>query len=120
MRATFPRAGDDGILRERVPIAVNDVSLVAVSGGVRMAIFAKPRAKLTAIRGVRDGALEVALAAPPVDGAANAELVRFVAELSGVSPRDVTLLSGAGARHKRVELRGVSIEQVRAALARLE
>jgi uncharacterized protein YggU (UPF0235/DUF167 family) len=32
----------------------------------------------------------------------------------------VTLLAGAGARHKRIELRGVSIEQVRAALARIE
>lgn len=95
-----------------------DVSLLAVAGGVRVAIHAKPRAKATALRGVRDGALEVAIAAPPVDGAANEELVRFFADLLGLPKRDVVLLAGENGRHKRVELRGVGVDDVRAALMR--
>jgi uncharacterized protein (TIGR00251 family) len=99
-----------------MPLA--DVSLLVVAGGVRLAIYAKPRAKVTAIRGVRDGALEIALAAPPVDGAANEELVRFLADVVGVTKRDVVLLAGASGRQKRVELRGVGVDDVRAALMR--
>lgn len=97
---------------------ITDVVLVAVTGGVRLAIFAKPGARATAIRGARDGALELALAAPPVDGAANDELVRFLAEVTGVTKRDVVLLAGESGRQKRVELRGVGVDEVRAALAR--
>ena len=94
----------------------NEIALVAVTGGVRLAIFAKPRAKATEIRGVRDGAVEIALAAAPVDGAANEELIRFLAEVMGVPKRDVVLLAGEGGKQKRVEVRGVSIDEARAML----
>lgn len=48
--------------------------------------------------------LELALRAPPVDGKANAALVRFLGEVLDLAPSRVTLKTGAGSRIKRVEL----------------
>lgn len=87
--------------------------MVSKEGAQRIEIHAKPRASKSAIRGVKDGALEVALAAPPVDGAANAELVRFLADELGIPKRDVRLLRGEGARTKLVEIVGVDAASLR-------
>lgn len=86
-------------------------------GTVRFAVHAKPRAKKSAIVGVSQGALEVALAAPPVDGAANDELVRFLSKALGLPKRGVTLLAGEGSRHKRIAVTGLAPEEVVARLA---
>lgn len=61
-------------------------------------------------------AVKIRLAAPPVDGAANAELVRFVAERLGVPRAAVRIAAGAGARRKVVEVDGLGAEALRAAL----
>lgn len=86
-------------------------------GSVRFAVHAKPRAKKSAIVGVSQGALEVALAAPPVDGAANDELVRFLSKSLGLPKRDVALLAGEGSRHKRIAVTGLTAEDLLARLA---
>ena len=49
-------------------------------GELRLKVRVKPRASKSRVLGTRDGVLEVAVAAPPVDGAANEELVRTLAE----------------------------------------
>lgn len=61
--------------------------------------------------GLHGAALKVRLAAPPVDGTANDELVRFVAERLGVPRRAVRLVAGAGARRKVVEVDGVAADE---------
>jgi uncharacterized protein (TIGR00251 family) len=86
----------------------NDLSLTEKEGSVRFAVHAKPRAKRSAIVGVSQGALEVALAAPPVDGAANDELVRFLSKTLRIPKRDVTLMAGEGSRHKRIAVTGLT------------
>lgn len=96
----------------------SEILLTTTATGVRLAIVAKPRARRSAIRGVREGALEVAIAAQPIDGAANEELARFLAEILGLAKRDVVLLAGESAKQKRVELRGVSADEIRDALGR--
>ncbi len=85
-------------------------------GGVRFEVHAKPRAKVSRVLGVRQGALSVQLAAPPVDGAANAALIDTLAEALGTPRRDVSLVRGDGSRTKLVEVRGVTPELVRARL----
>ncbi len=97
--------------------AASALTLTAKGAGVEFEVFAKPSAKKSAVRGLRDGALEVAVAAPPKEGEANEELVRFLAEALGVPRRDVTLVRGASARRKRVCVVGLSLEQLRARLA---
>ena len=67
-----------------------------------------PRAARSEIRGVVAGDLRVAVAAPPVDDAANGELIRFLAHLLGIPRRKITILSGHHARRKRLALEGVT------------
>ncbi len=73
-----------------------------------VAVHAKPRAKKSRVIGYKEGALEVALAAPPVDGAANEELVRVLAAALGVPARDVHVERGASGRRKLVRVEGMS------------
>jgi uncharacterized protein (TIGR00251 family) len=81
-------------------------------GGVRFNVRVQPRSHASRIEDVRAGALVVRLAAPPVDGAANAELVATLAAALGVPRRDVAIVRGEGARDKCVEVRGLSASAV--------
>jgi len=58
--------------------------------------------------GVVEGRLRVRLAAPPVEGAANEELVRFLSRSLGVPRSAVSVTAGAGGRRKTVLVRGVA------------
>jgi hypothetical protein len=69
-------------------------------------IRAQPRASRTEIAGEYGGALKIRLAAPPVDGGANRELVRFLAKAVGVPRSAVTVVSGESSRNKVVEIEG--------------
>ena len=60
----------------------------------------------------------VRLAAPPVDGAANEELLRFLAKLVGTPAGNVSIAAGESSRRKTVALTGVSLDDVQSALAR--
>lgn len=68
-----------------------------------------PRARHSFLAGVRDGALLVRLAAPPVDDAANAALTEMLAVMIDVGARAVTLVSGARARRKRVRVAAAEV-----------
>jgi len=83
---------------------------------VRLTLHVRPRAKLTEVAGLHGDAIRVRLAAPPVDGAANDELVRFLAERLGVARRAVRIVGGATARRKVVEIDGVALDGARRAL----
>ncbi|OQR73139.1 UPF0235 protein C15orf40-like [Tropilaelaps mercedesae] len=71
-------------------------------GIVGIRIHAKPGAKESAITGVRAEAVDVKIGAPPVDGDANVELVRFLAKLLDLRKSDVSLDRGSRAREKVV------------------
>jgi len=79
------------------------------AGGVRLLLHVQPRASRTQLAGLHGGALKLRVAAPPVDGAANLELLRFLADLLEVPRSRVELLGGSGARRKLVQVRGVSV-----------
>ncbi len=84
--------------------------------GATFEVRVQPRAKRTAILGVLDGRLKIALASPPVDGRANEELQRFFAELFSVPRSAVTLLAGESSRNKRVAVSNRTSAQIRAAI----
>lgn len=73
-----------------------------------------PGARRTSVTRDADGGLRVAVAAPAVDGKANDALVELLAEVFGVRRRDVTVLAGERARHKRVRIRGVGVDALEA------
>jgi uncharacterized protein (TIGR00251 family) len=77
-------------------------------GALTFAVRVVPRASRTGVAGEHDGALRVRVAAPPVEGAANAELIRFVAKSLGVSSRDVEIVSGHASKTKVLRVRGVT------------
>jgi uncharacterized protein (TIGR00251 family) len=83
-----------------------------VPGGVTLAVRVTPRARKNEIVGVAGEAIKVKLAAPPVEGAANAALCAFLAEQLGVRKSAVTLVAGHTSRHKVVRVEGVTADEV--------
>ena len=67
-----------------------------------------PRASRSEIAGEFDGALRVRLAAPPVDGAANRELIRVLAKELKVPPAAVAIVAGSASRSKTVRIGNVT------------
>ena len=65
-------------------------------------VYVQPRASRDQIVGVHDAGLKIRITAPPVEGAANRHLCRFIGKLFGVPASRVSLVSGAGGRLKRV------------------
>lgn len=89
----------------------------STSMGILIDVRVIPRSGRSGIAGVRDGALLVRLNSPPVEGAANAELVDVIADALGVPKRAVAIVAGERARRKRVRVEGVSVADATAALA---
>lgn len=83
------------------------------AGGVIITVRVIPRAGKSGLAGTRGDALVVRLNAPPVEGAANAELIDMIATVLQVSKRAVTIVSGASSRHKRVRIDGFDVTAVR-------
>ena len=75
-----------------------------------------PRARATEVAGRHGGGVRIRVAAPPVDGAANEELVRFLAKRLDVPGSQVTIVRGHASRSKTVLIAGISTAAV---LARL-
>ena len=88
----------------------------AAAGGTLLEVRVLPRAPRSTLGGVRDGALLVRLAAPPVDGAANDALVALLARALDVPRRAVSIVSGDRARRKRLHIDGLSPAAVQARL----
>jgi hypothetical protein len=87
------------------------------AGGVVLELLVQPRASRTRVVGEHDGRLKVQLAAPPVDGEANAALAAFLAAALGARRADVVLLRGEGGRRKTVRVLGATAAAAVAALA---
>jgi len=85
--------------------------------GVTIAVSAQPGAKRSELVGEHAGMLKIKVQAPPVEGAANEALSEFLAKLCGVKPRAVELGAGASSRQKVFVVKGVSVDQVAAAVA---
>ena len=86
------------------------------SGGAVLEVLVQPRASRTRVVGEHDGRLKIQLAAPPVDGEANAALLEFLADALGVKRADVALLAGEAGRRKRVRIAGVTAASASEAL----
>ena len=84
--------------------------------GVRIAVRVQPRASKSEVAGVHGDRIRIRLGAPPVDGAANDALVRFLAERLGVPSRAVTITAGLTSRSKVVVATGVTAADAAARL----
>ena len=86
------------------------------AGGAVLELHVQPRASRTRVVGEHDGRLKIQLAAPPVDGEANAALLAFLADALSVKRAAVALLAGESGRKKRVRIAGVAPEAAAATL----
>jgi uncharacterized protein len=91
---------------------MSDWSITEADGNVTFAVRVVPRSSRNQIVDVEGGVLKIKLTAPPVEGAANAALIEFVAEWLGVRRSAVSIVSGDKARNKLVRVKGVTREQV--------
>jgi uncharacterized protein len=78
----------------------------------RLTVKVHPRARRSALTGRLGDAWKLSLAAPPVDGKANDECVRFFAEFAGVPRSRVRIVTGLTSRLKVVEIEGVPQEDL--------
>lgn len=82
------------------------------SHGATFSVKVHPRAKKNAIAGEFGDALKLALTAPPVDGAANAACIKFLAEVLDVPRSSVTIAAGETSRQKLIRIQGLTATQV--------
>jgi uncharacterized protein (TIGR00251 family) len=87
--------------------------------GLVLPVRAQPGARKAGVQGEQNGALKVAVTAPPEDGRANKALVEALAEALGVRRSQVELLAGATGRDKRFLVRGLTREELAAKVAAL-
>ena len=85
-----------------LPLPENVVTKTA--DGLTVNVRVIPRAGKSGLAGTRGDSLLVRLQSPPVNGAANEELIAVLAEALGVSKRQVTIIAGARSRQKRVRV----------------
>lgn len=84
------------------------IDLIQTGDSLAFAVRVIPRASRSEIVGEHDGALKVKLASPPVDGAANAELIKLFAKKFDVSKSDIEIVSGETSKNKRIKINNLS------------
>lgn len=95
------------------------IPLRETGAGVSFRVRVVPRAKKSEPAGLQDDALKLRITSPPVDGKANEECIRLVAEILGVKRGQVAILAGHASRTKTVSVEGVKAEEVAALIAAL-
>lgn len=86
-------------------------------GGVLLRVKVQPKASRSAVLGEQCGRIRIALTAPPVDGAANDALLKFLSTILTVRRHQIEFKSGEQSRDKSPLIQGVTLDEVRAALA---
>ncbi len=95
---------------------MNSLIVQDTKDGAILTIHIQPRASTTECVGIHGDAIKIRVAAPPVDGAANDRLIRFLARQLSVPTTSVQIHSGSGGRHKRVLVKGTTSQLVMARL----
>jgi uncharacterized protein (TIGR00251 family) len=95
---------------------MNSLIVRDTKDGAILTVHIQPKASTTEYVGIHGNAIKIRVAAQPVDGAANDELIRFLARTVALPLAAVHIESGTSGRHKLVRLRGVMAERVIARL----
>ncbi|HEX3101182.1 MAG TPA: DUF167 domain-containing protein [Pyrinomonadaceae bacterium] len=81
-------------------------------GAVSFDVRVVPRSSRSEIVGRHDDALKIRLTSPPVDGAANAELIKLLARSFGVAKCDVEIINGETSKNKRIKIKNLSKSKI--------
>lgn len=82
-------------------------------GTAILTVYVQPKASRSAVCGVHDNCLKIAVTSPPVDGKANKAVIAFLAKLLNVAKRDVQLHHGQQSRKKQFFIVGKGVEDIR-------
>ena len=85
-----------------------------------LSVHVQPRASRNAVAGWTGEALKIRLTAPPVEGAANAACLAFLADLLDLPPSQLEILRGDRSRHKVIRITGLTQNEVHEKLSRKE
>ena len=99
----------------RVPNSTME-AITTTATGTLLRLRVQPRASIERLDGLRDGYVRLRLTAPPVEGAANAACMAFLAKTLGISRARLRLQAGVKSRDKLVHIAGLTPAQVAAAL----
>ena len=91
---------------------MNSLIVQDTKDGAILTVHVQPKASSTECVGIHGDAIKIRVAAQPVDGAANDELIRFLARRLSTPITSVQIHSGAGGRHKRVFVKGATAQLV--------
>lgn len=100
-------------------MAGSPVSVRETAAGAVFHVRVVPRASRSEIAGVQNDALKLRITAPPVEGKANEECIRLLAERLGVKRGQVTIIAGQASRTKTVAVEGLRADQVASLIAAL-
>jgi uncharacterized protein len=95
------------------------IEIVVHAEGCVLAVRAQPGARRNGVVGKQNGALKIAVTAPPDRGRANTAIAEVLADALGLKKSQVGLISGPTSRAKRFLLRGITVEQARERLTSL-
>jgi len=75
--------------------------------GIAISVKVEPRSSKKGVSGIMGDVLKVKLTAPPVEGAANEQLIEVIAEMAGVKKSNISIVRGGSSKNKVVLIRGV-------------
>lgn len=87
------------------------MNFVQKDGSIIFGVHVIPRASRSEIVGQHDDSLKVRICSPPVDGAANAEIIRLFSKHFGVSKSEVSIVSGETSKKKRIKIENLSLSK---------
>ena len=87
------------------------INFTEKEGAIIFNVRVVPRASKSEIAGEHDGALKLRIASPPVDGAANAELIKLLSKTFGVSKSKVEILGGQTSKSKPIKISNLTAEK---------
>lgn len=86
--------------------------------GAIIQVFVQPRASKNELVGVHEDSLKIRIAAPPVEGEANKECIKFMARLLNVPKSSVVIIQGHKSRRKTLLIKGISLKKMKEVLER--
>ena len=90
-----------------------ELKITERDGAVQFPVRVQPRSSRLGIVGLYGTSLKICVHAPPVDGAANAEIIAVLAKALKIPRRDIRIVSGEASRNKVVEVRGINSVTIR-------
>ncbi len=88
------------------------ISVSETEHGVVFNVRLIPRASKSELVGVQGDALKIRITAPPVEGAANKECIKFLSDVLGIKKSQIKIIAGHRSKNKKVSISGISRKEI--------